>query len=204
MGAGLAVVYPVGVYVGLSRVSARPLGAGLAVLLLVVLLLRMHGKRREHALIAARVPLTVVGLLLVGSLLDDRRFVLALPVLTNVLLVAHFGTSLRTVPIAERFARAQEDFLTTEQVAYCRSVTVVWCFFFVVNGTLTGLLALVGPLEWWTLYAGGLSYVFVGLLAAGEYVVRKRRFRKYTTTPVDRLLSRVFPPVSPPAPGVRK
>jgi uncharacterized membrane protein len=200
LGAALAVVYPLAVYVGLSRMSARPLGVALAVLLLCGFMLRLHGKKREHALVAARVPLTVVALLLVGSLFDDRRIVLALPVLTNGALLAHFAGSLKTTPLAERFARAKEDTLSPAQVAYCRAVTIVWCVFFVANGTITAALALFAPLGVWTAYVGGLSYLLVGLLAAGEYVVRKRRFRKYDATPIDRLLARVFPPIEQAGP----
>jgi uncharacterized membrane protein len=126
--------------------------------------------------------------------LDDRRFVLALPVLTNAALFAHFASSLRTVPIAERFARAQHGDLPEREVAYCRSVTRVWCAFFVLNGGVTAALGLWAPLAWWTLYTGAISYVLVGLLVAAEYIVRKARFRRYGSSVVDRLLSRILPP----------
>ena len=194
LGATLALTYPLCAYVGLSRLGTRRLGAGLAALLLVSLFFRLRGMKRTHAIVAARVPAIVVGLLLVGSLFDDRRFVLALPVVTNVVLLAHFATSLRTIPVAERFARAMEDDLSPAQVAYCRRVTIVWCIFFVFNGIVTAALALFAPLSWWTAYAGGVSYVLVGLLMAIEYLVRKRKFRKYGPSPIDRLIARAFPP----------
>ena len=193
LGALCAFAYPVGAYVGLTRLSARPLGLAMAAAVLVVALLRLRGDRREHAMAAARIPLTLIALLLVGAVLDDRRFVLALPVLTNAVLFAHFAASLRTMPIAERFARAQHGDLPAAQVAYCRAVTVVWCAFFVLNGGVTAALALWAPLAWWTLYTGVASYLLVGLLVAAEYVVRKARFRRYGRSPVDRMLARVFP-----------
>jgi uncharacterized membrane protein len=194
LGATLALTYPLCAYVGLSRLGTRRLGAGLAALLLVSLFFRLRGMKRTHAIVAARVPAIVVALLLVGSLFDDRRFVLALPVVTNFVLLAHFATSLRTIPVAERFARAMEDVLSPAQVTYCRRVTIVWCVFFVFNGIITAALALFAPLSWWTAYAGGVSYVLVGLLMAIEYLVRKRKFRKYGPSPIDRLLARAFPP----------
>jgi uncharacterized membrane protein len=194
LGATLALTYPLCAYVGLSRLGARRLGTALAALLLVSLLFRLRGMNREHALVAARVPGIVVALLLVGSLFDDRRFVLALPVVTNVVLLVHFATSLKTIPVAERFARAMEDVLSPAQIAYCRTVTIVWCVFFLANGAVTAILALFAPLSWWAAYAGGVSYVLVGLLAAVEYVVRKKKFRKYGPSPIDRLIARAFPP----------
>jgi uncharacterized membrane protein len=194
LGALCAFAYPVGAYVGLTRLSARPFGLALAAALLVVAVLRIRGDRREHAVVAARIPLTLIALLLFGAVLDDRRFVLVLPVLTNAALFAHFAGSLRTMPIAERFARAQHGELPAGETSYCRSVTLVWCAFFVTNGAITGALGLWAPLAWWTLYTGAISYVLVGLLAAAEYTVRKARFRRYGASLADRLLARIFPP----------
>jgi uncharacterized membrane protein len=194
VGALFVIAYPVYVYVALEHVSTRPLALGLAALLGVGLIFRLNGARRAHALVAARVPMMLVVILLVGSFFDDRRFVLALPVVTNALFLTHFVTSLRTMPIAERFARAQESDLSPRQVAYCRSITVAWSVFFVVNGAICGALALFAPIAWWTLYTGLLSYVALGAMVAVEYVIRKARFRTYGTAPVDRALSRIFPP----------
>ena len=142
-------VYPLIVWLGLARLSVRPMSIGLAVVVVVALLLRVRGQKREHALVTARVPMSIGALLLLGALFDDRRFVLALPVLANVALLAQFATSLRAMPMAERFARAQQDVLSPAQVAYCRAVTIVWCVFFVVNGSVTAALALFAPLKVW-------------------------------------------------------
>jgi len=180
LGALFALLYPVGVYIGLTRLNARLFGVGLASLLLVGLGLRLNGRERAHALVAARIPLTVVALLVTGALLDDRRVFLALPVVTNLALLAHFAVSLRTIPVAERFARAHDDELSSARVAYCRAVTIIWCVFFVVNGGITAVLALFAPLGWWALYTGALSYIALGSLALGEFFVRRARFAKYT------------------------
>jgi uncharacterized membrane protein len=203
LGVVWAMAYPFIVYFGLGRLGARALGACLAAFLLGGVLMRMRGERREHALALARIPATLAGVLVLGAVLDDRRFVTFLPVLTNLVLLGHFGWSLHSVPIAERFARFEEGgALTAAQVGYCRRVTLVWCVFFVANGAITAALSLFAAVRWWTLYTGGISYAAVGLLASAEYVVRKARFRKYKTNPVDQLLARVFPPLAatPPQP----
>jgi uncharacterized membrane protein len=198
-GALLVLAYPGYVYFGLTHVGTRTLGVGLATMLVAGLVLRLKGHRRKHALVAARVPLTLVLVLLAGAVLDDRRFVLALPAVTNAIFLAHFASSLRTMPMAERFARAQEDDLSPAEVAYCRSITVAWSLFFVVNGSICAALAVCAPVAWWTLYTGFLSYVALGAVASVEYVIRKARFRKYGPAPIDRALARVFPP--PPRPS---
>src|SRR5579863_3472839 len=97
LGALLLVAYPACVFLALGRISARPLSLGLAAVVAVSLLLRIQGKKRDHALVIARIPISVGALLLMGAWCDDRRFVLALPVLTNIVLLAQFASSLRGI-----------------------------------------------------------------------------------------------------------
>ena len=120
----------------------------------------------------------ISGLIFSSILFDDQRFLLTMPVLVNAVLLAGFGVSLlggRT-PIVESFTRAAGEILSAEQVGYCRSVTKVWCWFFALNGLVSLWLALWGSVASWGLYTGGLAYILVGLLFAGEYAVRKIRF----------------------------
>jgi uncharacterized membrane protein len=198
LGTLLVVLYPVAVYVGLTRWSARGVALVIAVTVLCALALRARGKRGEHLRAAAGPPLAVLLLAIAGAILDEPGFVLAMPVLVNVALLATFGASLRGMPMVERFARMTDPELGPAQVRYCRSVTIVWCVFFVVNGTIAGALALFAPLSWWASYTGLVAYVAMGALFAIEYVVRKARFREYGRGLHDRLLSNVFPPRSRP------
>ncbi len=195
LGVLFLVAYPIAVTIGLEHTSTRALALGLAALVAVGLAFRLRGPQRAHALAVARVPGALVLVLLVASLFDDRRFVLALPAVTNALFLVQFVSSLRTVPIAERFARLeQRGEVTAAQIDYCRKLTIVWSLFFAVNGVACAALALFAPLAWWTLYTGLLSYLALGALVVVEYVVRKARFRTYGPALVDRALARVFPP----------
>lgn len=190
----LFATYPLAVYVGLTRYSMRDASLVLGALVLVGVLLRLPGRSRRALLPVLALPLSILGLIGTSVLLDDPRFVLALPVLINLALLAQFALSLRGVPLVERFARLTETSLSDAQIAYCRTVTKVWCGFFVVNGATAGLLALMAPLAWWALYTGILSYVLMGTLFTIEYVVRKARFRIFGGHLLDRALARVFPP----------
>jgi uncharacterized membrane protein len=193
----LIAAYPIAVYIGLTRFSARSLGLLLVVLLAPGFIHKLRRARREDLLAVARLPLSILALLALAAWLDDARFVFALPVLINLALLAQFAGSLRTTPIVERFARMQQPSLSTAQVAYCRSVTKVWCCFFVLNAAISASLARFAPLSLWALYNGLLAYLLMGLLGGSEYVVRKFRFREYGSGLHDRLLARLFPP----APG---
>jgi uncharacterized membrane protein len=194
----LVVSYPIAVYVGLTHFSARGVGLLLGGLLLPGLVYRLRAARREDWQVVLRLPLSIVTLLALTALFDDRRFVFTLPVLINVALLVQFAGSLRGTPLVERFARMQQPSLSAAQVAYCRRVTQVWCVFFVFNALVSGLLARFAALSVWSLYNGLVAYVLMGILGATEYVVRKFRFREYGSGLHDRLLARLFPP-----PGVR-
>ena len=89
-----------------------------------------------------------------------------------------FGRTLLHPPtLVERFALLQKPELTPVEIAYCRKVTQLWCFFFVVNGLIAAVLASAGSLKVWTLYTGFISYLLIGVVMSGEYLYRHWRFR---------------------------
>lgn len=175
LGTALALAYPAVVYLGLARGDARA-----AALALLAALLVTAGPRLRAA---GPAPAGALALPLAGGALaagcaatGDGRLLLALPVLINGLLLVGFLASLRGESVVERLARLLEPDLPAERAAYCRRVTWVWCAFFALNGAVAAALAVVAPLAWWALWTGLLSYVAMGLLFAGEVVVRRRRF----------------------------
>lgn len=186
--------YPAAVYFGLLHLSARSVGALLLALLLPGLVYRLRSAPPGQLWSVLKLPLAVLALVALTALFDDRRFVLALPVLINLLLLAGFASSLRATPMIERFARLQKAELSPEQVRYCRRVTQVWCGFFAANAALSLSLAVFASLKVWALYNGLIAYMLIGTLGASEYVIRKARFREYGSGLHDRLLARFFPP----------
>jgi uncharacterized membrane protein len=193
VGVVAVVAYPVAVWLGLSRLAIRPLALVLLAVLLPTQLARLRLDRRQ-ILSLLPVPAGVAALLVLAAVVEDRRFVLSLPVLVNAVLLTGFAASLRSVPLVERFARAQVgDDLSAGEVRYCRTVTLVWSAFFLGNALVSLALALFGTVAAWTLWCGLLSYVAMGCLFAAELVVRKVRFRRLGPGPLDRLLARLLP-----------
>ena len=106
-----------------------------------------------------------------------------------------FGGSLWTDrPMVERFARLHVDDLSDAELRYCRSVTKVWCGFFVVNGSIALYLALAGDVESWAVFTGFVSYVLIGMLLGAEYIYRHWRFRRFVGGFADPVLKWFFPP----------
>lgn len=55
---------------------------------------------------------------------------------------------------------------------YCFKVCIVWCVFFILNGSAAAFTAFKCSDAVWSLYNGGISYVLTGLLFAVEYIIR--------------------------------
>lgn len=185
--------YPLLVYVGVSRWSPRVLGLVLLAALLPGLVSKLRTADRAHLWPVLRVPLSIFALVGLGAALNEPRFFYALPVLVNLMLLANFAATLRgPVSMIERFARMQEPELPPGGEAYCRKVTIVWCWFFVANAAMSAALALWAPVAWWSLYVGGIAYLLIGVMFTVEYIVRKATFRRFSDALPDRLLRKVF------------
>jgi uncharacterized membrane protein len=189
-----ALAYPLAVYVGLTRLGTRHAAWLLLALAILHTIWRSRERRRLAWGSALAVPLCASALWL-----DDQRYVLAMPVFMNGALFASFFASLRSeTPLVERFARLRVQDLSAAEVRYCRSVTKLWCGFFVINGASAGALALFGSLQAWTLYTGLISYVLMAALGVSEYSVRKYRFGRYGSGLHDRVLRALLPARSTP------
>lgn len=164
----LTVAYPLLVWFGIGKVSPAWLG-----LLLVVLAgLRAVATKQPIWLVAAGGGLLLAGAAAFGNSVLPLKFY---PVLVNAVLLAVFTISLRHPPSAiERLARLQEPDLPEAGVRYTRRVTQVWCGFFVINGSIALATAVWGSDALWALYNGLIAYVLMGLLFAGEWLLRRR------------------------------
>ncbi len=123
------------------------------------------------------------------------NLLLLVPALVNGVLLVFFGRTLVYPPtVIEKIAGTMTKDLSSNEVLYCRNVTVVWCLFFTLNGSMALFLALFSSLEVWTLYNSVVAYGLMGSLFLVEFIYRHWRFRRFVGTPLDPLLRRIFPP----------
>ena len=164
----VSVAYPVVVYLALGHVSPR----WIALLLVALALARAWVTRESFWLVAA----VLAGVLAIAGALGDQWGPLKLyPALVNLVMFGLFAMSLWRGPsVVERLARLREPDFPPAAVVYTRRVTQVWCGFFVVNGLVATATALWASAGVWALYNGLLSYVAMGLLMGGEWLVRRR------------------------------
>ncbi len=113
--------------------------------------------------------------LLAIALVNEAQWLLAYPVFVSLLFFIVFTYSLAYPPtVVERLARLEDPDLPPKGVAYTRKVTQVWCGFFLVNAALSLATIWHGDRWLWSLYNGGVAYVLMGLLMAGEMAVRRK------------------------------
>lgn len=122
-----------------------------------------------------RLPLAgAAALIALLAALDGTLAAKAYPVVLSLGTAAVFGASLRHPPsLVERFARLREPDLPPEGQAYCRTVTIVWTVWLVLNAAIAGALALWGSDAAWALWTGIIAYVVMGALFGGEVLVRR-------------------------------
>jgi len=163
------LLYPFAVYLGMEHLTPRTFAALLGALWLA----RALGARQSP--LSRTLNIAALSFCLVLALADSSALLLGYPVLINLALLGLFAGSLCSgMPIIERLARLQEPDLPPAAVRYTRKVTWLWVGFFTVNASIATGLALWAPLAWWTLYTGLIAYLLMGLLFAGEWLVRQR------------------------------
>lgn len=170
----LTALYPLALWLGEGRVEPR----WLALLLVAAALLRLPSLKMKRS---AR--WVAAGALLLAALAVSANALLPLklyPVLVNASLLAAFGYTLLAPPsMVERLARLREPDLPAHAVAYTRKVTLVWCAFFCVNGSLALITALWASPAVWSLYNGVIAYLLMGVLFGAELLVRRRVKARY-------------------------
>ena len=114
-------------------------------------------------------------------------------VVINLTMLFVFGSTLFMPPnIIFRFATMSDKSIkgsSFEQKVYkyCHKVTVIWCCFFILNGTAAALTTFADKIfglspeaarKVWAVYNGGISYVLMGTLFVIEFIVRKLADKK--------------------------
>ncbi len=169
----MAVLYPLLAYIGLTLGSPKIVAAGL----IVILLLRY---KFGHSLLIdkryIKLFISSVVVVLGYSLLTDSSIGIRFyPVVTSMLFLLIFALSLWSKQsVIERVARINEPDLPQSAIAYTRKVTIVWCGFFLLNGSIAFYTALYSDIATWTLYNGLISYCIMGFIGAVEWLLRKR------------------------------
>lgn len=165
----LSVAYPFLIYWGLQHYQASKL----LPLLLVLLGLRwLSGSKTSERMVLIGILAAVILITLTWGHQLGLKFY---PAMVSLGFLVLFAGSLVFPPcIIERFARLQDPDLPAERIVYTVKVTWMWSGFFLINGSISAFTAIWASNEIWTLYNGLISYLLIGTLFAGEWLVRRR------------------------------
>ena len=192
--AAAALAYPLLIFAGLQYLQPRQVALLFAAVLGLRALLAARSLART-AWTELAIPAGLIAAVAVPTWLwNDPRALLFVPAAVNTALLVAFARSLRRGrPLVETLALLQEESLSPAQQRHCRSVTAVWCGFFAINALVCFVLAAWGPLLWWTVYTGFVSYLLMAALFGLELLVRSWRFHQLRAPLADPLLRRLFP-----------
>lgn len=163
----LSVAYPVLWYFG----REKGFFDGLALLMATLWLLRgiAHKNRQQQW---RSLVLAAFFVLILFLRLPNAMYWYPVGV-SGLMLLLFAGSLFSKQSMIERLARLQQPDLPEEGVAYTRKVTQVWCIFFIVNISITAVLIFLQAWQAWAWYTGFIAYVLMGLLFAGEWIVRR-------------------------------
>ncbi|MCU6319536.1 hypothetical protein [Klebsiella aerogenes] len=174
----LLLAWPFLIWFGLAHNSLP----WLLPLMALLLFLRFRQTRRQSGPLSVVTQIVAVAgmtLCIASYLLKTHQLLLFYPVVVSGVMLAVFGGSLwSSMPVVERLARLRDPVLPEQAVRYTRRVTQIWCAFFIGNGGIALVTALYGDMSLWTAWNGMISYLLMGTLMAGEWLVRQRVIKR--------------------------
>lgn len=173
-GTGLIfLLYPFLIYLGLQEFQPRVLACLLLIAVTLRFIVSKYGKKKESEMGMWLYGIAAAIIVAIFTLVTDLKFGFYLyPPLVNLTFFIFFTISLIHPPtVIEKIARRQHPEMPARAIAYTRKVTQAWCLFFLVNGGIS-LMSISYSEEWWVLYNGFIAYILIGLMLAGEYLIR--------------------------------
>ncbi|WP_434779128.1 hypothetical protein [Neisseria sp. Ec49-e6-T10] len=170
------IAYPFIVYFGLNYWSISFLAPCLLCLFVLRLVLSKQHPQKTKQFIFAVKAISIIGILLILAswLLKQNQWLLFYPVAVNLIMLGLFAYSLLQPPsIIERLARITEPELPQSGIRYTRTVTQIWCVFFVINASIALWTCYLNNMDIWTLYNGAISYILMGTLLGSEWLFRQ-------------------------------
>ncbi|TKF22695.1 DNA gyrase subunit B [Vibrio genomosp. F6] len=166
--------YPLAVYFGINKFGLQAVGLLLGIIFLIRIFTGSQAKIKELKHLAWISGSAGIVLLVLGIMFKQHGWLTFYPVVVSLCMLTVFASSLKQPQtIIERLARLQEPDLPQSGIIYTRTVTKVWCVFFIINATIA-FYTCFQPLEIWTLYNGLISYILAGCLFASEWIIRQQ------------------------------
>ena len=124
--------YPFAIYFGLAYFSVRSVSITIALFFFLRFILLKHSVEKHPKIILIFTTITIIGVSIIGIISNKALIIKLYPFTMNLILLGLFSYSILYPPtIIERVAKLKTPHLSTEAIQYTRSVTIVWCIFFI-------------------------------------------------------------------------
>jgi uncharacterized membrane protein len=185
----LIILYPLLVFSALVifKLSIRYLSILIILLAVAYVLINRHNYHGRHPVFIFITPAILLSIGIVCLIIDsdknvtvDPKLVIKLyPVLADLVYLTIMGTSLFIPPplvsyFLNMFDKSLKEHLDSGFLErYCRKATLIWCVFFFIDAIVAMITVVWASELTWGIYNGGVTYVLMGLIFVGEYVVIK-------------------------------
>jgi uncharacterized membrane protein len=178
----LAILYPLLVFCALVvfNLPVRYLSIGIIVFAIAYSVINSRNAKGRRGAILFISPAILCAIGAVSLCMGDSPLVLKLyPALADLAYLTIFTSSFLVPPpladyFIEIFDRGIKDRIPRPQFErYCFRATLVWCVFFVLDGAIALLTVFFGSDIIWAIYNSGITYVIMGFIFFGEFIVLK-------------------------------
>jgi uncharacterized membrane protein len=177
----LIVLYPVLVFSALVifKLSIRYLSVFIIALAVAYFLVHRHNYKGKHTIVVFISPVVLCGIGIICLITKSSLTLKIYPALADLIYFVIMGTSVLIPPplvfyFLNMFDKKIKEHIKPEFFErYCRRAAIVWCVFFVVDGAFSLVTVFWGSDIIWGIYNGGITYVLMGLIFAGEYFILK-------------------------------
>lgn len=167
----IGVAYPFIVYFGLWYFPPYIIGGFLIAIIILRLVMGRSAHKPWPELMVLAASMVFILVLLP---LNDQLAIKIYPLTISFGFALIFIYAMISPPnVIEKFARLMQPDLNLRGVEYTRKVSIIWIVFFILNGCVSAWTAIYCDIEIWTLYNGFISYVLMGILFGGEFVIRQ-------------------------------
>lgn len=181
---GASVLYPFLIFFSIVYLDLPPRFLSLPVFIVALgHFFAFTGNKSDGMHKARTIILSILlGALALAAFITNSATVLRFyPVILGITLLLTFSVTLIRPPsMILRFALLQDKTLASADAdtfadaeRYCIRVTLVWCGFFIVNTAIALYTTVYASPFVWSLYNGFISYMIMGVLFAGEFLVRR-------------------------------
>jgi uncharacterized membrane protein len=203
----VAMMYPLLVFCALVifNLPIRYLSIGIIIFAIAYSAVNAKHYRGKHtaALIISPLILIVIGSV---SLFIDSSFAIKhfpvltklnpelilklYPALADLAYVTIFTTSFFVPPVFAYYfieifdLKIKDKFPAADFERYCFRATLAWVIFFVLDAAVAVLTAFFASSKVWAIYNTGISYVLMGIIFAGEFIIIKIIEKKRRLTAV--------------------